>query len=65
MARDEKYLGKIHRETSLKRSYVWPEISDFASQSASHISDPNSVFCWDRFHGFVIVGLKGDDILSC
>ena len=59
------YRGKIHRRTSFKRSYTGRGISDFGSQSASQISDPNNVFCWDRFRGFVIVDHKGDEILSC
>ena len=59
------YRGKIHRKANFEKSYKGRGISDFGNQSASQISNPDNIFCWERFDGFLIVNLKGDQLLSC
>ena len=59
------YRGKLHPRGSLSQSFVGRGISDFGNESAALISDPDNVFCWDRFKGFTIINAKLEILLEC
>ena len=59
------YRGKVELASDFSKGFRGRGISDFGAEAAALISNNESVFCWSRFEGYLIVDLDLNILADC